>query len=210
MEVLASMNRMSATTFLSLYFLANMAPDCGFNIIGLASNTVQGFFITNIITFTFLLLCLVPFRVQLVTSCDKLHKLHTLKFFTGAFTKIHCVWELVMGLYQKAWQCRQLYAPMQKSKWNNQELNQRPIQTAPPMDEYTTGFQIRPTLVLNDYSPLLAPLMTEESTPKAVSQPPKPTKDKASDSETPVSQVTPLLGTTPRENRQPSTQEHPR
>ena len=60
---------------------------------------------------------------------------------------------------------------------------------APPMDEYTTGFQFRPTLVLNDYSPLLAPLTTEEFTPKAVFQPPKPakpTEDKASDSETPL------------------------
>ena len=70
------------------------------------------------------------------------------------------------------------------------------------MDEYTTGFQIRPTLVLDDYSPLFAPLTTEESTPQAVSQSPKPTEDKASDSETPISQVTLLLGTTPWENRQ--------
>ena len=44
--------------------------------------------------------------------------------------------------------------------------------------------------------------MTEESTPKTVSQPPKPAEDKASDSETPVRQVTPLLSTTPRENLQ--------
>ena len=73
---------------------------------------------------------------------------------------------------------------------------------APPTDEYTTGFQIRLILVLDDYSPLLAPLMTEEFTLQAVFQPPKPTEDKASDSETPVSQVTPLLGTTPQENRQ--------
>ena len=64
------------------------------------------------------------------------------------------------------------------------------------------GFQIRPTLVLDEYSPLLAPLMTEESTLKTVSQPPKPAEDKASDSETPVWQVTLLLGTTPRENLQ--------
>ena len=73
------------------------------------------------------------------------------------------------------------------------------------MDEYTAGFQIRPTLVLNDNSPLLAPLMTEESTLKAVFQAPKlpkPAEDKATDSETPVSQVTSLLGTTPRENCQ--------
>ena len=76
---------------------------------------------------------------------------------------------------------------------------------APLMDEYTTGFQIRLTLVLDDNSPLLAPLTTGEFTLKAVFQPPKPpkpTEDKASDSETPVSQVTPLLGTTPRENQQ--------
>ena len=44
--------------------------------------------------------------------------------------------------------------------------------------------------------------MTEESTPKTVSQPPKPTEDKASDSETPIRQVTLLLGTTLRENLQ--------
>ena len=73
---------------------------------------------------------------------------------------------------------------------------------APLTDEYTTGFQIRLTLVLDDYSPLLAPLTTEDSTLKTVSQPPKPTEDKASDSETPIRQVTPLLGTTPRENLQ--------
>ena len=73
---------------------------------------------------------------------------------------------------------------------------------APLMDEYTTGLQIRPSLLLDNYSPLLAPLTTEESTPKAVFQPPKPTEDKASDSETPVSQVTLLLCTTPRENHQ--------
>ena len=182
-----------------------MAPDCGFNITGPASNTIQGFFIMNIITFTFLLLCLVPFRVQLVTSCDKLCKLHILKFFTGVFTKIHCIWESIIGLYRVAHLCRQLYAPVWKSTRHNDELNKRSIQMAPLMDEYTTGFQFRLTLVLDDNSPLLAPLMTEESTPKAVfqpSKPPKPTEDKASDSETPVSQVTPLLGTTPRENRQ--------
>ena len=59
-------------------------------------------------------------------------------------------------------------------------------------DEYTKGFQIRLTLVLDDNSRLLALLMTEESTPKKVFQPPKLAEDKASDSETPVSQVTPL------------------
>ena len=138
-----------------------MALDCTFHITGLAINTVQGFFVTYFITFTFLLLCLVPFCVQLVTGCDKLCKLHFSKFFTGVFMKIVCVLKTAIGLYQVAHQCRQFHAPMPKSKRNKQELNQRPIQTAPLTDEYTTGFQIRPTLVLDEYSPLLAPLMTE-------------------------------------------------
>ena len=106
----------------------------------------------------------------------------------------------VIGLYRVAHQCRQFYAPMKTAKRDKQELNQRPIQSAPPTDEYTTGFQIRLTLVLNEYSLLLAPLMTEESKP--VSQPPKPTEDRASDSETPIWQITLPLGTTPRENLQ--------
>ena len=161
-----------------------MAPDCIFNITGPAKNTVQGFFVTYFITSTFLILCLVPFCVQLVTGCDKLHKLHFSKFFTSVFMKIHCVLKIVIRLYQVAHQCRQFYAPMRKSKRNKQELNQRPIQTVLPTDEYTMGFQIRLTLVLDEYSPLLAPLMTEES--KTVSQPPKPAEDKASDSETPI------------------------
>ena len=177
-----------------------MAPDCGFNITGPASNTVQGFFITYCVTFTFLLLCLVPFWVQLVTGCDNLRKLHFAKFFTGAFTKILCVLNIITGLYWVAHQCRPFQAPMPKLKRNKHELNQKPTQSAPPIDEYMTGFQIRLTIVLDEYSPLLAPQMTEEVKP--VSQPPKLTEDRASDSEIPISQVTLLLGTTPRENHQ--------
>ena len=148
------------------------------------------------------MLCLVPLQVQLV---NKLHKLYIFNFFISVFTTIHHVWELIIGLYRVARLCRQLYAPMQKPIRNNPEQNHRPTQMAPPIDEYTTGLQIRPTLLLDDYSPLLAPLTTEESTLKAVFQPPKlpkSTEDKASDSETPLSQVTPLLGTTPSKNCQ--------
>ena len=176
-----------------------MAPDCGFNITGPASNTIQGFFITNVITFTFLLLCLGPIWVQLVTGCDKLLKLHSSKIFTGVFMKILCVLNIATGLYWVAHQCRQL-APVPKLKRNKRELNQRPTQSAPLTEEYTTGFQIRLTLVLTEYSPLLAPLMTEEVKP--VFQPPKPAEDRTSDSETPIQQVPPLFGTTPQENRQ--------
>ena len=44
--------------------------------------------------------------------------------------------------------------------------------------------------------------MTEEPISELVLKPPKPTQDRSSDSETPVQQVSLLLGTTPRENLQ--------
>ena len=190
-----------------------MAPDCIFNVVGPVDSTFQGFFITNFITLAFLILCLVIFCVQVVTTCDKLHKLYSLKYFTGIFKNIFCVLPTVIELYRVARQCRQFYAPEQKSKRNKQGLNQRLIQTAPPTDECIAGLQDRPILVLVESAPLLAPStpqtlalqhdsVTEESTSKTVSQPPKPTKDRSADSETPVQQVSLLLGTTPRENLQ--------
>ena len=115
-----------------------MAPDCGFNITGLASNTIQEFFVTYCITFMFLLLCLVSYWVQLVTGCDKLHKIHFSKIFTGIFTKILCVLNIATGLYWVARQCRHFQAPVPKLKRNKHELNQRPTQSVPPTDEYTT------------------------------------------------------------------------
>ena len=158
-----------------------MAPDCSLNITGPAINTAQEFFVKYCITFTFLLLCLVPFWVQLVTSCNNLRKLHVSTFL----------------LYRVACQCGHSPAPVPKFKRDKRELNHKPIQSALPKDEYTTRIQTRPTLVLDDISPLL--------TPKEVFQPTKqPTfpADTTSEGETPVSQVTPLLGTTPSKNNQ--------
>ena len=174
-----------------------MVPDCIFNITGLADSTFQGFFITNFITLVFLILCLVPFRVQLVTACDKLLKLYCSKYFTSVFKNIFCVLQTVIELYWVASQCRQFYAPERKSKRNKQGLNQWLTQTAPPTDECIAGLQNRLILVLMESSPLLAPStpqtpapqqdsVTEESTSKTFSQPPKPTEDRSSDSETPV------------------------
>ena len=119
--------------------------------------------------------------------------------------KIFCIWNIITGLYWVACQCGHFQAPVPKLKRDKCKLNQKPIQSAPPIDKYTTGIQTRQTLVLDDTSPLLTPLTTEEYTPKAVFQPTKQLKsaeDKTSEGETPVSQVTPLLGTTPSENSQ--------
>ena len=119
--------------------------------------------------------------------------------------KIFCIWNIITGLYRVAHQCGHSQAPVPKLKRDKHELNHKPIQSAPPIDEYTTGIQTRLTLVLGDNSPLLTPLTMEEYTPKAVFQPTKQLKspaDTTSEGETPVSQVTPLLGTTPSKNNQ--------
>ena len=182
-----------------------MAQDCGLKITGPAITTAQGFFVTYCITFTFLLLCLVPFQVQLVTGCDNLHKLHCFNIFTSVFVKIFCIWNIITGLYRVVHQCGHSQAPVLKLKRDKHELNHEPIQSAPLIDEYTTGIQTRLTLVLVDNSPLLTPLIMEEYTQKAVFQPTKQLKsaaDTTSEGETPVRQVTPVLGTTPSENNQ--------
>ena len=51
MEVLASMNRMSAITFLSLYFLRKDGLDCSGNTTGPAFEATQEFLITYCLTF---------------------------------------------------------------------------------------------------------------------------------------------------------------
>ena len=174
-----------------------MALDCSFNTTGLAITTAQEFFVTYCMTFTFLLLCLVPFQVQLVTGCDILHKSHCFNSFTGVFVKIFCIWNIITGLYWVAHQSGHFQAPMVKIKRDKHELNQQHLQSAPSIAEYTIGIQTRPTLVLDDDSPLL--------TLKEVFQPTKLLKspaDTTSEGETPVSQVTLLLGSTPSENNQ--------
>ena len=137
------------------------------------------------------------FRVQLDTSCDNLCKLLCFNIFTGVFVKIFCIWNIITGLYRVAHQCGHSQAPMLKLKRDKCELNHKPIQFAPLTDGYTTGIQTRPTLVLDDGPPLL----TLKEVYQLTKQLKSPT-DTTSEGETPVSQVMPLLGTTPSKNNQ--------
>ena len=99
--------------------------------------------------------------------------------------------QIAIELYWVVLQCRQFYAPKQKVKGNNPGLNQQLIQTAPLVDKSIAGLRDRLILVLVESTPLLAPstpqtLAPEESTSKTVSQPPKPTEDRSSESDTPI------------------------
>ena len=137
-----------------------MAPDCTHNTTGLAFIATQEFFVTYCITFVFFLLCVVPFRVQLVNIS---HKLLHFDIFTGIFVKILCVWNIILGLYQVAHACGHSQAPMPKLHKKKHEQDQQPMQSALPLkDKYLIGIQSRQTLVIEDNSSLLTPLTIEE------------------------------------------------
>ena len=81
------------------------------------------------------------------------------------------------------------------------EKDQQSLKTAlPPKDKYLVGIQLRQTLVIEDNSSLLTPLTIEEPEQKETFQKKKQlesTTDTILEGETLISQVTPLLGTTP-------------
>ena len=167
-----------------------MALDCTHNTTGPAFIATQEFFVTYCITFVFFLLCVVPFRVQLVDiSC-----------------KLLCIWNIILGLYQVACECGHSQAPMPKLHKEKHEQDQQPLQyTLPLKDEYLVGIQTRQTLVIEDNSSLLTPLTIGEPEWKETFKMKKQsesTTDTILEGETLISQVTPLLGTTPSENTQ--------
>ena len=170
-----------------------MAPDCAHNTTGLAFIATQEFLVTYCITFVYFLLCVVPFRVQLV---DTLHKIFHFDIFTG----------IILGLYRVAPECGHSQAPEPKLHKEKHEKDQQPLQSAlPPKDEYLVGIQTRQTLVIENNSSLLTPLTIDEPEWKETVQmkkQPESTTDTILEGETLVSQVTPLLGTTPSENTQ--------
>ena len=180
-----------------------MAPDCARNTTGPAFIATQEFFVTYCITFLFFVLCVVPFRVQLVNI---LCKLLCFGIFTGIFVKILCVWNIILGLYWVARECGHSQVPVPKLHKEKCEQDQQPLQSAlPPKDEYLVGTQTRQTLVIEDNSSLLTSLTIDEPEWKETFQmkkQPESTTGTILEGKTLVSQVTLLLGTTPSGNTQ--------
>ena len=180
-----------------------MALDCAHNTTGPAFIETKEFFVTYCITFVFFALCVVPFRVQIV---DTLHKLLSFDIFTSIFVKILCIGNIILGLYWVVCECGHSQVPEPKLHREKCEQDQQPLQSVlPPKDEYLVGTQTRQTLVIEDNSSPLTPLTIDEAEWKETLQmkkQPESTTDMILEGETLVSQVTPLLGTTPSENTQ--------
>ena len=113
-------------------------------------------------------------------------------------------------MYRVAHECGHLQAPEPKLHKEEHDQDQQPLQSAlPPKDEYLVETQTRQTLVIEEDSSLLTPLTIDKPEWKETIQmekQPESITDMILKDETLVSQVTPLLGTTPSKN----TQEYPR
>ena len=179
-----------------------MAPDYAHNTTGLAFIEAQELFVTYCITFVFFMLCVVSFRVQIV---DIVRKLPRFDIFTGIFIKILYVGNIILGLYRVVHECRHSQVPELKLHKEKCEQDQ-PLQSALSLkDEYLVGTQTRQTLVIEDNSSPFTPLTIDEPEQKETLQmkkQPESTTDTILEGETLISQVTLLLGTTPRENTQ--------
>ena len=180
-----------------------MALDCTCNTTGAAFIATQEFLVTYCLTFVFFIMFVVPFRVYFIDISWKLLRLH---IFTGIFVKTFCVWNIIIGLYQAARECRHFQVPMPKLQKDKCAQDQQLLQSVPrPKDKYLEEAQPRQTLVIEDNSSLLAPSSIDEPKRKETFVPmerPEPTAEAASAGDTLISQVMPLLGTTPSDNTQ--------
>ena len=146
---------------------------------------------------------MVPVRVQIA---DILCKLFCFSIFTRIFRKILCIGNITLGLYQVVRECGHSQVPEPKLHKEECEQAQQPLQMVlPPKDEYLVETQTRHTLVIEDNSSPLTPLTIDEPERKETlktKKQPESTTDTILEGETLISQVAPLLGTTPSENTQ--------
>ena len=138
------------------------------------------------------ILFVVPFKVHFIDISWKLLRLH---IFTSIFVQTFCVGNIIVRLYWAARECGHFQAPMPKTQEHKcAEDQQRPLSVPPPKDEY-----------LEEAQPRLAPSSINKPECKktlVLTERPEPTTEVTPAGDTFVSQVTPLLGITPRENTQ--------
>ena len=145
-----------------------MAPDCACNTTGPAFIETQEFFVTYCITCVFLVLCVVPVRVQIA---DILCKLLHFNIVTGIFRKILRIGNITLGLYWVVHECKHSQASEPKLHKEECEQDQQPLQSAlSPKDEYLVEIQTRQTLVIEEDSSLLTPLTIDEPEQKETIQ----------------------------------------
>ena len=116
-------------------------------------------------------------------------------------------------MYQAARECGHFQVPMPKTQKDKCAQDQQLLLSVPPpKDKYLEEAQPRQTLVIEAKSSLLAPSSINKPECKETLVPterPEPMTEVTSAGDTLVSQVSPLLGITPRENTQLQTRNTP-
>ena len=120
--------------------------------------------------------------------------------------KTFCIWNIIIRLYWAARECGHFQVPVPKLQKDKHAQDQQLLQSVPPpKDEYLEEAQPRKMLVIEDDSSLLAPSSINKPELKETFIPmerPESTAETATAGDTLISQVTPLLGTSSRENTQ--------
>ena len=131
-----------------------MALDYTFNHTGPAHHNFNGSFVTHFIFATFLLLFMIPIRVQVITIYDRLHFHRRIRVL---FKNFHCIFQVVLGQYWLAQECCRLQKPALRT-------NQDFVQTSPPPDKLLFALTTRPILVCQpEESPLITSLSSQKT-----------------------------------------------
>ena len=179
-----------------------MAPDYSVNTKDPAIEETREFIITYILTFMFIILFAVPFKTYFI---DILWNLRQLYVLISIFLQPLCIGHNNIGLYWAAREAGKFQVPMPKTQ--EKKLKRHQIQllsVSPPPDVYFKENQARHMVIIHNDS-LPAPLITTQPERKEVPTPltrQEPMTRAISAVDTNISQVTPLLGTTPRETSQ--------
>ena len=149
-----------------------------------------------------MVLFVVPFKTYFIHILWNLHQLYVL---VGIFLQPLCIAHKIIRLYRAAREVGKFQVPAPKTQ--EKKLKRHQIQlllVSPPRDVYFKENQARHTVIIHNNS-LPAPSITTQPERKEVPTPltrQEPSTQAISTANTNISQVTPLLGTTPCETSQ--------
>ena len=174
-----------------------MALDYTVNTKGPAIKEMQEFIITYILTFISIVLFAIPFKTYFIYILWNLCQLYIL---VGIFLQPLCIGHKIIGLYQAAHEAGKFQAPVPKTQEKKLEKHQIQFSSVlPPWDVYIKENQAWHTIIIHNNS-LSAPTVSPQPERKDI---PTSLMTRAiSAADTNISQVTPLLGTTPCETSQ--------
>ena len=179
-----------------------MAPDYSVNTKGPAIEETWEFIITYILTFMFIVLFVVPFKTYFIYILQNLCQLYLL---IGIFLQPLCIGHKIIGLYRAAHEAGKFQASTPKTQEKKLKRHQTQLlSVSPPQDVYFKENQARHMVIIHNDS-LPAPLITTQPERKEVPTPltrQELVTRAISAADTNISQVTPLLGTMPRETSQ--------